>query len=64
MIVGIADIIGFKRKPQKSNHQGVIYKSSVQGDGINLALFDPKTAPCGQITEYEITGVSVEMGRV
>lgn len=49
---------------KKSNHQGVIYNSSVRSDGINLALFDPTTATCGEVTEYRITGVSVEMEKI
>ena len=47
---------------KKCYYQGIIYKSSVS-DGINLALFDPDKARVGQITEYQIKGVSVDMNR-
>ncbi len=45
---------------KKCYYQGVIYSSSVS-EGINLALFDPAKAMVGEITEYQITGVSVGM---
>jgi hypothetical protein len=41
-------------------YQGVIYRSSVS-DGMNLALFDPKLAHCGAVTEYNVTRVAVEI---
>ena len=41
-------------------YQGVIYQSSVS-NGMNLALFDPKLARCGAITEYNVTRVAVEI---
>lgn len=41
-------------------YQGVIYRSSVS-DGMNLALFDPKLARCGAVTEYNVTRVAVEI---
>ncbi len=44
---------------KKYRYQGVVYKSSVS-KGINLALFDPSKATVGQMTEYQITGVSVK----
>jgi len=36
----------------------------VESDGINLALFDESRATFGQVIEYQITGVSVEMNKV
>jgi hypothetical protein len=41
-------------------YQGVIYRSSVS-DGMNLALFDPRLARCGAVTEYNVTRVAVEI---
>lgn len=41
-------------------YQGVIYRSSV-GDGINLALFDPKLARCGKVTQHNVTSVLVKI---
>jgi len=41
-------------------YKGVIYRSSV-GDGINLALFDPKLARCGTVTQHDVTRVIVEI---
>ena len=47
---------------KKCGYQGVVYKSSVS-EGMNLALFDSKKATVvGEITEYEITKVLVNMG--
>lgn len=42
-------------------YQGVIYRSSVS-NGMNLALFDPKLARCGAVTQHNITRVTVEIG--
>jgi hypothetical protein len=42
-------------------YQGVIYRSSVSPDGINLALFDPALACCGGVAQYRVTRVSVEI---
>jgi RES domain len=41
---------------------GVLYRSSVS-DGINLALFDPAKAEGGKVSVYNVTKVSVEVGR-
>ena len=41
-------------------YKGVIYRSSI-GDGINLALFDPKLARCGTVTQHNVTRVIVEI---
>ena len=41
-------------------YQGVIYRSSVS-DGINLALFVPRIARCGVVTEYNVTRLAVEI---
>lgn len=46
---------------KKCGYQGVIYKSSVS-EGTNLALFNSdKATPVGEITEYKITKVPVNM---
>jgi hypothetical protein len=45
---------------KKCGYQGVIYRSSV-GDGINLALFDPKRARCGTVIQHKVTRVSVKI---
>ncbi len=45
---------------KKCGYQGVIYSSSV-GEGMNLALFDPGRVRMGEISEYSIAGVSVDM---
>lgn len=48
---------------KKCGYQGVVYSSSVS-DGVNLALFDPDRANAGDIQEYAIDRVSVEMSAV
>jgi hypothetical protein len=48
---------------KKCGYQGVVYSSSVS-DGVNLALFDPNRADAGDIQEYAIDRVSVEMSDV
>jgi hypothetical protein len=45
---------------KKCGYQGVIYRSSVS-DGINLALFDPTRARCGNVVQHRVTRVSVEI---
>ena len=45
---------------KKCGFDGVIYRSSVS-DGINLALFDPARAQSGDVTQYQVTRVSVDM---
>ena len=45
---------------KKCGHKGVLYSSSVS-DGFNLALFDPTTAAVGNVTQYRIDRVSVDM---
>jgi hypothetical protein len=42
---------------------GVIYPSSV-GAGINLALFDPAKAGPGEVTQYRVAKVSVDIARL
>jgi len=44
---------------KKCGYGGVIYRSSVS-DGMNLALFDPKLAQCGTVTQYRVVHVSVD----
>jgi len=41
-------------------YHGVMYRSSV-GDGINIALFNPKSAVVGTVSEHRVTRVSVEV---
>ena len=45
---------------KKCGYDGVIYRSSVS-DGINLALFDPDRAQSGDVTQYQVTRVSVDV---
>jgi hypothetical protein len=47
---------------KKCGFNGVIYRSSVS-DGINLALFDPKLADAGTVTQYRVTRVSIEFAK-
>jgi len=47
---------------KKCNYLGVVYSSSVS-DGINLALFDPDKALVGNLSEYAVDKVSVEISR-
>lgn len=42
-------------------YQGVIYRSSVVPAGINLALFDPRLAQCGGVSEHTVTRVNVDI---
>ena len=42
---------------------GVVYRSSVSA-GINLALFDPTKAECGEVTQHRVTRVEVEAAQV
>jgi hypothetical protein len=45
---------------KKCGFEGVIYRSSVS-DGMNLALFEPRRARCGTVTQYRVTRVSVDI---
>lgn len=45
---------------KKCGFDGVMYRSSV-GDGINIALFDPKKAAVGNVTTIQVTRVTVEL---
>jgi len=45
---------------KKCGFDGVIYRSSVS-DGINLALFDPARAQPGDVTQYQVDRVSVDV---
>ena len=45
---------------KKCEYDGVIYRSSVS-DGINLALFDPARAQSGDVMQYQVTRVSVDV---
>lgn len=45
---------------KKCGYHGVMYKSSV-GDGENLALFVPNLAQIGNVTQYRVSRVSVEL---
>jgi hypothetical protein len=47
---------------KKSGFDGVVYRSSVS-DGINLALFEPEIAVGGNVTAYNVTEVSVTVGK-
>ena len=42
-------------------YHGVIYRSSVSEEGINLALFDPPRATCGTVMQYRIAHVAVDI---
>jgi hypothetical protein len=46
---------------KKCGYHGVMYRSSVRQDGINLALFNPGLAICGAVTQYLVTRVSVDI---
>ena len=48
---------------KKRGFQGVVYRSSVS-DGINLALFDPRLATGGMVSNYTISRVFVEVTEV
>lgn len=41
--------------------EGVVYRSSVSPDGINLALFDPQAAAGGNVTRFSVDRVSVNV---
>jgi hypothetical protein len=45
---------------KKCGYSGVVYRSSVS-DGINLALFDPTVAESGNVTQYRVSRVSIEI---
>jgi len=40
-------------------YKGVIYRSSVRDDGMNLALFDPRLAQCSGVAQYHVVRVDV-----
>lgn len=44
-------------------YEGVLCRSSVATGGMNLALFDPRLARCGVVTQYDVSRVAVEMVR-
>ena len=48
---------------KKCGYDGVIYRSSVSGNGINLALFDPGKAVGRDVETYSITRVSIDIKR-
>lgn len=48
---------------KKCRFDGVIYRSSM-GDGMNLALFDPKRAKCGKLRRYRVSRVSAELDEI
>ena len=48
---------------KKCGYHGVIYSSSVS-EGMNLALFDPEKAVAGEISEFSIISVSVDMREI
>ncbi|MGC3981410.1 MAG: RES family NAD+ phosphorylase [Steroidobacteraceae bacterium] len=48
---------------KKSGYNGVIYRSSVS-NGINLALFNPSQAQAGQVVQYRVDRVSVDVAAV
>lgn len=45
---------------KKSGFDGVVYRSSVS-DGINLALFDPDKAEGGNVVQYNVKRVAVDV---
>ena len=45
---------------KKRGYEGVIYRSSVS-DGMNLALFDPALAQSGNVAQYRVTRVTVDI---
>ncbi len=45
---------------KKCKYHGVIYKSSV-GEGVNLALFEPNLAQVGNVEQYRVSKVSVQI---
>jgi hypothetical protein len=45
---------------KKCGYQGVLYRSSVS-DGINLALFDPSLANAGDVSQYLVSRVSIDV---
>jgi hypothetical protein len=49
---------------KQCKYDGVIYRSSVCEDGINLALFYPAKAVPGTVVEYQVSSVSVDVNRV
>jgi RES domain len=49
---------------KKCGYDGVVYRSSVVADGINLALFDPERATKGTVSQYRVNRVLVEAGAV
>jgi hypothetical protein len=46
---------------KKCGYDGVVYRSSVVKDGINLALFDPERTQKGTISQYRVTHVLVNV---
>jgi hypothetical protein len=46
---------------KKCGYDGVVYRSSVVTDGINLALFDPSRALAGTLSQYHVARVSVDV---
>ena len=44
---------------KKCGYHGVIYRSSVITDGMNLALFQPTLATCGTVEQYRVVRVEV-----
>lgn len=44
----------------KCGYDGVVYRSSVVKEGINLALFDPERAQKSTISQYRVTRVLVD----
>lgn len=49
---------------KKCGYDGVVYRSSVAADGINLALFDPAKAQPGGVVQYRVTRVSVDAQQI
>jgi RES domain len=47
---------------KKCNYRGVIYRSAVS-DGINLALFTPELAKPGNVLQYNVGRMTVEIIR-
>jgi hypothetical protein len=45
-------------------YQGVLYRSSIKEDGINMALFDPALALCGKVIQYCVNHVTVDVAEL
>ncbi|WP_310447311.1 RES family NAD+ phosphorylase [Thiobacillus sp.] len=46
---------------KKCGYDGVMYRSSVEREGVNIALFNPSQAKVGGVTKRRVSRVSVEI---